>query len=164
MPGSCPVTPISRSSKPALRLRSFPDHGNHLLNENLSLAELVFHLDVDRGTASSIADAHGLDLGNGQHPWGRVFRCLRAVEPARLPAHLADLTARGVPGIDDIDDLWRALRRPRIDFARMARAFGSKPDTFSKALRQGRMTLPFPTIVLSSLVDTRTSRDGGRGA
>lgn len=119
-----------------------------LANDTLSLAELAFHLDVDRGTASSIARAHDLDLGNGQHSWGRIFRRLHRVEPARLPAHLADLKARGVSGIDDIDDLERALRRPLIDFGRMARALGSKPDTLSKALRQGRMTLPFSTIVL----------------
>lgn len=119
-----------------------------LANDTLSLAELAFHLDVDRGTASSIAGAHGLDLGTGHHSWGRIFRRLHAVEPARLPALLANLKARGVPGIEDIDDLERALRQPLIDFARMARALGSKPDTLSKALRQGRVTLPFPTIGL----------------
>ena len=119
-----------------------------LANENLSLTELAFHLDVDRDTASLIARAHGLALGNGQHPWGRIFRRLHEVEATRLPAHLADLKALRLPGIDDIDDLERALRRPLIDFARMAKALGSKPDTLSKALRQGRMALPFPTFVL----------------
>jgi hypothetical protein len=120
-----------------------------LTSDTLPLELLAFHLGgLDRATASGIARARGLDPGSRQFPWGRIWRRIHGIEPARLPAHLADLKNRGVPGLDDIDDLERALRRPLLDFKGMARALGSKPDTLSKALRQGRRALPVPTVVL----------------
>lgn len=119
-----------------------------LANDTLSLKELAFHLGVDRDTAAAITRDRGLDLGTARCPWGRIWRRLHKVEPSRLPAHLADLKERDLPGLEAVEDLERALRRQLLDFGRMARALGSKPDTLSKAVRQGRVTLPFPAIVL----------------
>ncbi|APE43248.1 hypothetical protein BOO69_07325 [Sulfitobacter alexandrii] len=47
-----------------------------------------------------------------------------------------------------VEDLEVALRVPLMSFARMSEALGRRSDTLSKALREGRETLPFPLITL----------------
>ena len=66
----------------------------------------------------------------------------------QLAWHLQDLKSKypGSVTLGGIEDLEAELRKPLIDFAAMAEQRGRKPDTLSKALRQGRATLPFPVI------------------
>ncbi len=114
----------------------------------LTCEQLAWHLQVDPKHAPRIARAFGLEKQDGLYPWVRIWRAIHKTEGIQLAQHLADLRSR-YPGsiiLDGIKDLEVELRKPLLDFAAMAEHRGRKPDTLSKALRQGRATLPFPMI------------------
>ncbi len=116
----------------------------------LTTEQLGFHLGVDCKHAPRIAKASGLEPENRRYPWRRIWRYIHGTEGAQLARHLDDLKEQ-FPGsviLSGIEDLEAALRAPLIDFATMAARRGCKPDTLSKGLRQGRVTLPFPKIDL----------------
>ena len=136
--------------------------------------QLAEHLSVRcYTTLDEILAQTGLRPAFGGFPWRRIFRAVHRTEGALLADHLATLKARhGTPTFDDIEnadereaarakapgspiiggleDLEAALKEPLWPFARMAREIGKKPDTLSKALRQGREILPFPTLRLGT--------------
>lgn len=116
----------------------------------LSVEALAHHLCVDRNQAPRIAGAHGLAAEGSRFPWRRVWRQVHRVEGSHLAPHLSDMKARHPASVilAGIEDLEAALRAPLIDFATMAERMGKRPDTLAKALRQGRETLPFPTLQL----------------
>lgn len=127
--------------------------------EPLTIEQLAYHLSVDRKYAPQIARSFGLKPEGHTYPWRRIWRHIHGIEGTRLLGHLAKLKAQ-YPGsvlLDEIDDLGAALRTPLISFAAMAARLGRKPDTLSKALRDGRETLPFPMIRLG--LRTRNFRD-----
>ncbi|WP_421904994.1 hypothetical protein [Mameliella sp.] len=114
----------------------------------LTCEQLAWHLQVDPKHAPRIARAFGLEKQDGLYPWVRIWRAIHKTEGIQLARHLADLKAR-YPGsmiLGGIEDLEAELRKPLLDFAAMAEQRGRKPDTLSKALRQGRATLPFSMI------------------
>jgi hypothetical protein len=114
----------------------------------LTIEQLAWHLQVDPKHAPKIARSFGLEPEGRTYPWRRIWRHIHGTEGTRLPDHLTGVTAQHPNSVilGKIEDLQAALRRPLIDFATMARRLGQKPDTLSKALRQGRATLPFPMI------------------
>lgn len=117
------------------------------------LSKIAFghHLKVACDKAvTRITKASGLDLEGSTYPWRRIWRAIHGTEGAQLAQHLAELKARHPDStiLGRIEDLEAALRAPLIDFAAMARGMGQKPDTLSKALHQGRTTLPFPVLDL----------------
>ena len=117
----------------------------------LSKTALGHHLNVICDKAvTQITKAVGLDLEGSTYPWRRIWRAIHGTEGAQLAQHLAELKARHPDSmiLGGIEDLEVALRAPLIDFAAMAGRMGQKPDTLSKSLRQGRTTLPFPTLDL----------------
>jgi hypothetical protein len=114
--------------------------------ERLGKAETAFHLDIDRSTLPDVAAKLGLEAEGGRYPWRRIFRVVHKIEPTKIAGWLAQAKADGRPGLDDVEDLERALKEPLIDFDVMAIALGWKPDTLSKAIHEGRFVLPFPTL------------------
>ena len=117
----------------------------------LNLEQLAWHCVVNPKKAPACAKASGLqpDVGN-RYPWRRIWRHIHGTEGSHLARHLADLKEQYPDSeiLSEIDDLEAALRVPLIDFTTMAERLGEKPDTLAKAVRQGRATLPFPTIKL----------------
>ncbi|MEP2683600.1 MULTISPECIES: hypothetical protein [unclassified Sulfitobacter] len=114
----------------------------------LTCEQLSWHLQVDPKHAPRIARSLGLAPQGRLYPWVRVWRAIHKTEGVQLVSHLAALRAKypGSVTLSGIEDLEAELRKPLIDFATMAGILGEKPDTLSKALRQGRATLPFPMI------------------
>jgi hypothetical protein len=141
---------------------------------SLNKKQLAEHLSVGcYKTVDEILAQTGLRPAFGSYPWRRILRAVHGTEGALLPGHLASLKARhgtspfdhiadaaereverakatGSPLIDEIEDLEAALKEPLWSFAEMARELGEKPDTLSKALRQKRRSLPFPTLQLGT--------------
>ncbi|OAN75461.1 hypothetical protein A8B81_16585 [Sulfitobacter pontiacus] len=115
----------------------------------LNVEQLAWHFGVNPKNARGIAKKKGLhpDIG-GRYSWRRTWRYIHGIEGSQLAWHLTMLKER-YPGsmiLAEIDDLEAALRVPLINFANMAGRLGERPDTLSKALFQGRATLPFPII------------------
>lgn len=71
--------------------------------------------------------------------WRAPLKALRRA--ARAPAHAS-------PIIDAIADLEAELKAPLWSFQEMAHAIGERPNTFSKALAEGREALAFPALLL----------------
>ncbi|KZZ23104.1 hypothetical protein A3753_20100 [Sulfitobacter sp. HI0082] len=114
----------------------------------LNTEQLAWHLQVDPKHAPRIARDFGLEKQDDLYPWVRIWRAIHKTEGIHLAQHLVNLKAK-YPGsiiLDGIEDLEVELRKPLLDFAAMAEHRGRKPDTLSKALRQGRATLPYPMI------------------
>lgn len=117
----------------------------------LNIEQLAWHCGVNPKHAPAIAKESGLkpDVGR-RYPWRRVWRHIHGTEGSQLAGYLATMKKRH-PGsmiLAGIDDLEAALRVPLIDFANMAARLGQKPDTLAKAVRQRRVSLPFPMIKL----------------
>jgi hypothetical protein len=115
----------------------------------LNIEQLAWHCGVNPKHAPRIAKKKGLqpDIGR-RYSWRRVWRCIHGTEGSQLARHLATLKKRHPDSmiLAGIDDFEAALRVPLINFANMAGRLGEKPDTLSKAVFQGRATLPFPMI------------------
>ena len=137
------------------------------MQDSMTATELGAHLGVSCSkTRARIAARTGLEPVAGRYPWRRVLRCIHGTEGHLLASRLAELkVAHGTPGyapgaekdaargagsplIDALDDLEEALKAPLWSFERMSRILGKRPDTLAKALRQGRLALPFPTLQL----------------
>lgn len=119
------------------------------LRENLNKAGLAKHLGVERSSLPRILADTGLTDVVGRYPWRRVLRAIHRTEGAWLPGHLAQLKrAHNSPLLDAITDLQTELMTPLVAFDEMSRALGQLPDTLSRALREGRTTLPFAEIRL----------------
>ena len=140
--------------------------------ESLNRSELGEHLGVSCSkTVAGIVARIGLEPVAGVYPWRRVFRHVHGTEGHLLAGHLEELKstygtpafeeiedagaraaardeAQGSPIIDALEDLETALKEPLWSFEQMAAALGKRADTLAKALRQGRMVLPFPTLQL----------------
>ena len=117
---------------------------------SLTVGALAHHLNVDRKRASIIAKASGLAPECGKYSWLRIWRAIHGTEGAKFTIHLAKLQ-RLHPGsaiLGEVKDLEAALRAPLIDFDAMASRLGLVTNTLSRALREGRHTLPFPMIIL----------------
>ncbi|MGP6090006.1 hypothetical protein [Antarctobacter jejuensis] len=112
-----------------------------------NLKDLSAHLAGAEVTARK-ALAAGLTPMAGRYSWRQVWRRIHGIDSAQLPHHLLELQARhpASPILNEINNLEEALKEPLWKFPAMARALGQTPDTLSKALRQGRATLPFPVI------------------
>ena len=107
----------------------------------LNIEQLAWHCGVNPKNAPAIAKESGLKPDVGRR---------YGTERSQLAGHLATLKERH-PGsiiLAEIDALEAALRVPLIDFASMAARLGEKPDTLAKAVRQRRVSLPFPMIKL----------------
>lgn len=116
----------------------------------LTVEALAHHLAVDRKNATIIAKAFGLAPECGKYSWLRIWRKIHGTEGANFTTHLAKLK-RLHPGsviLSEVKDLEAALRAPLIDFDAMASRLGLITNTLSRALREGRHTLPFPMIIL----------------
>lgn len=112
----------------------------------LSQTELALHLAVDRASVKSIAGKCGLAQDFGRYSWRRILRHVHKIDPTRLEPlgeQLSDALVRlGGGSIQD------QLREPLMTFEQVAQALGYRPDTLSKAARQGRIELPVPTLFL----------------
>jgi len=119
----------------------------------LNIEQLAWHCGVDPKNAPGVAKALGLqpDIGR-RYPWRRIWRHIHGTEGTQLAAHLVTLKERYPSStiLAAIEDLEPALRIPLIDFATMASRLGQKPDTLAKAIREGRVVLPFSMIVLGT--------------
>lgn len=139
---------------------------------SLSKGELCEFLSIScYKTLDKVLARVGLTGISDTYPWRRIFRAVHGTEAALLPGYLAELKARcGTPEfldtedpderasaraaaqgstiIDGITDLERALKEPLWSFERMACELGKKPNTLSKALREGRVVLPIRAITL----------------
>lgn len=114
----------------------------------LTTEQLAWHLQVDPKHAPRIARSFGLEPEGRLYPWRRIWRHMHGTEGVQLAQHLQDLKAK-YPGsmiLGGIKDLEAELRVPLIDFAAMFEKRGRKHNMLSKALREGRETLPFPMI------------------
>lgn len=110
---------------------------------------LARHLAVERSTLPRILDSFGLEPIAGRFPWRRVFRSVHGVEAARFHGHLDWLRRQyASPILGMITDLEVELRNPLLCFAEMARTLGVDCNTLSRALREGRQTLPITMICL----------------
>ena len=138
------------------------------MQDSMTATELGAHLGVSCSkTRARIVARTGLEPVAGRYPWRRVLRCIHGTEGHLLAGRLAELKAahgtpacpqiadpgaragaQGAPLIDALDDLEEALKAPLWSFERMSRILGKRPDTLAKALRQGRLALPFPTLQL----------------
>jgi len=114
----------------------------------LKAEQLAYHLGVDPKNVPRIAEAFGLKPEGRIYPWRRVWWQIHGTDGIQLANHLAVLNAKYPDSVilGGITDLEAELRKPLVDFAMMAERRGWKPDTLSKALREGRATLPFPMI------------------
>ena len=120
------------------------------MQDSMTATELGAHLGVSCSkTRARIVARTGLEPVAGRYPGRRVLRCIHGTEGHLLAGRLAELkAAHGAPLIDALDDLEEALKAPLWSFERMSRILGKRPDTLAKALRQGRLALPFPTLQL----------------
>ncbi|MDO5604806.1 MAG: hypothetical protein Q4G25_06550 [Paracoccus sp. (in: a-proteobacteria)] len=117
--------------------------------ESLNKAELARHLGVERSGLARILVDTGLTDVAGRYPSRRFIRFIHRTEAAWLHEHLVQLKRKhNSPILDCITDLQAELMKPLMSFDEMARALGRLPDTLSRALREGRTTLPFPEIRL----------------
>ncbi|MCP1168906.1 hypothetical protein [Limimaricola litoreus] len=111
--------------------------------------KLCEHLNVERSAITKIVKRTGLESIGGKYPWRRVLRAVHRTEGYLLAEHLDALKARHAsPALHAITDLEEDLKQPLWDFARMATAMGYRPNTLSRKIREGRITLPFPVIQL----------------
>jgi hypothetical protein len=117
----------------------------------LTVEALANHLNVDRKKATIIAKAFGLAPECGRYSWLRIWRAIHGIEGARLAKHLDEMKAQYPDSVilDKVKDLEAALRTQLIDFDAMANCRGLVTNTLSRALREGRQSLPFQTINLS---------------
>lgn len=122
-----------------------------IASRSLNKAELGVHLSVRCSkTLKKILKTINLDTVAGSYPWRRIWRAVHQTEGSWLAGHLAQLNSRhpDSPILGVIEDLEAELTVPLWTFDQMARALGKVPDTLSKALRQGRATLPIATLQL----------------
>lgn len=113
---------------------------------------LARHLRIDLSTLDSVTTACGLRLMGARYPLPRVLRCIHRTEISSLPKHLAEFqTVHPSSGIlSNTSDLVEELARPLLTFAELAVAFGVRPNTLSRSLREGRQFLPFAELQMGS--------------
>ncbi|SFF06168.1 hypothetical protein SAMN04488523_11651 [Sulfitobacter brevis] len=114
--------------------------------QSITKTDLAQHLNVDQTSVANIATVVGLQTVAGRYPWRRIWRMVHKTEGVFLKEHHAALAACGSPILDEIESLEEKLKEPLWKFPQMARALGHKPDTFAKALREGRKTLPITQL------------------
>jgi hypothetical protein len=122
-----------------------------IASRSLNKAELGVHLSVSCSkTLKKVLEKNQLDAVAGSYPWRRIWRAVHKTEGSWLAGHLAQLKAQHPesPILGAIKDIEAELTVPLWTFGQLARALGQVPDTFSKALRQGRATLPIATLEL----------------
>lgn len=119
------------------------------VEQGLNQKQLAEHLSVNRTKIDDIASTSGLEPLHGLYPWRRIFRHIHGTERSSLNAHLNTLRVRYGTALPHIGDFEAELRAPLLTFEEIAYRLGKKPDTLAKAIRQGRDTLPFPTLLLS---------------
>lgn len=122
-----------------------------ITSRSLNKAELGVHLSVACSkTLKKVLKTVNLDAVIGSYPWRRIWRAVHRTEGSWLAGHLAQLKAQhqDSPILTAIDDLEVELTEPLWRFDQMARAIGKVPNTFSRALKEGRATLPIATLQL----------------
>ena len=122
------------------------------VDPGLNQKQLADHLSVNRTKIEEIASSVGLEPLHRLYSWRRIFRHIHGTERSALVDHLRTLRVRHGDALPQIDDLEAELRAPLMTFEEVAYRLGKKPDTLAKAIRQGRDTLPFPTLLLSSRI------------
>lgn len=115
----------------------------------VSRSDLARHLTVHPDSLPAILAEHNLSAICRRYPWSRIWRVIHGIDERSLSNHLEVLQRNhDSPILGSISDLAAALQLPLMRFDMMARAMGVKPGTLSRAIREGRVVLPFPTLQL----------------
>lgn len=117
------------------------------VDPGLNQAQLAYHLSVNRSKVDEIVRNTKLEPILGFYPWRRIFHCIHRIDYRSLSAHLAKLQVRH-SALPHMPSLQAALQAPLETFEELAYRLGRKSDTLSKAIRQGRISLPIAMLVL----------------
>lgn len=122
--------------------------GDGSFRGSFNLSNLAGHLSVDRSSIGEIVDRAGLKSLYGLFPWNRVLSHIHGIDQSQLHACYSKLIETHGAALPSFSDFEKELRRPLLSFEEMAARLGKRPDTLAKAIRQGRLQLPFQTITL----------------
>lgn len=113
----------------------------------MSRQELCDYLQVTSSKLHDVLRKTDLSVTARTYPWRRVCSEVLGLQPFVLRSwHDAAKEQIGSEVLRAVTDIELKLREPLVTFDQMSRSLGCLPDTLSKALRQGRLCLPFTVL------------------